>query len=134
MGMSPPGRPKGESLSAQREGSPVNSPRRSMDESADAMTEARVPSRVVLHVERLVLNGFAAGDQAAVAAGLQHELQRLLAERAATVPWTTGVDLPRLRVGTVQVRAGMSAGDIGTQAARGIGRGLARAARSDPHG
>ena len=105
-----------------------------MNESPDAPTEARVASRVVLHVERLVLNGFAAGDQAAVAAGLQHELQRLLAERAATGPWTNGVDLPRLRVGNVQVRAGMSAGDIGTQAARGIGHGLARAARSDRHG
>jgi len=37
--MSPPGRPKGESLSAQREGSPVSPPGRPKGESLSAQRE-----------------------------------------------------------------------------------------------
>ncbi|MFN9185334.1 MAG: hypothetical protein ACK5WG_02075 [Betaproteobacteria bacterium] len=38
--MSPPGRPKGESLSAQREGSPMSPPGRPKGESLSAQREA----------------------------------------------------------------------------------------------
>jgi 16S rRNA (guanine527-N7)-methyltransferase len=39
--MSPPGRPKGESLSAQREGDPVSPPGRPKGESLSAQREGR---------------------------------------------------------------------------------------------
>ena len=43
--MSPPGRPKGESLSAQREGSPVSPPGRPKGESLSAQREGSPMSK-----------------------------------------------------------------------------------------
>jgi 16S rRNA (guanine527-N7)-methyltransferase len=44
--MSPPGRPKGESLSAQREGSPVSPPGRPKGESRALMPERKARGAV----------------------------------------------------------------------------------------
>jgi len=91
-------------------------------------------SRVVVHIERLVLRGFGHGQQAAIAAGLQRELQRLLAAGGRATDLAGAGDLARLRVAPLQIRPGATAAEIGAQAARGIGNGMVNGDRSNPHG
>lgn len=91
-------------------------------------------SRVVVHIERLVLHGFGHGAKAAIAAGLQRELEHLLVARGRASEWAGIGDLVRLRVAPLQIRPGATAAEVGAQAARGIGHGLVNGDRSDPHG
>ena len=61
--MSTPGRPKGESLSAQREGCPVSAPRE--DGPSTAVRDAHVPGAVLLAAESVSrrFGGLVAVDQ-----------------------------------------------------------------------
>jgi len=100
-------------------------------------------TRIVIHVDRLVLSGFAPEDRAAIAAGLQQELARMLAapgaaERLAglgnlaTLRIDTPSATPAARVGAasiaVQPGAPLPAGatGVGVAAARGIAGRLQR--------
>ena len=65
--------------------------------------------RIVLHIDQLVLRG---GDQAAgraLAASLQAELQRLLAQPGSMHTLVDAGDFQRMQVGTVRVVAGDNA-------------------------
>ena len=62
--------------------------------------------RVVVHIDRLVLNGFRHEDRHGIAASLQQELGRLLAERAAVSGLRDRGDVGRLRVDSVQFEPG----------------------------
>jgi hypothetical protein len=93
-----------------------------------------VDVKVFVHIERLVFNGFGAGDHSAIAAGLRRELERLFAEPSAADGLTRGREQQHLRLDSLRITPGTPPADIGKQTARGIGRRLAKSARSDSHG
>lgn len=83
-------------------------------------------TRVVVHIERLVLKDFRPQDGDAVAEGLQRELSRLLAEPGTAPQLAALGSLPRLRVGGVPLERGVGAQQIGERLAQGIGREIVR--------
>ena len=78
--------------------------------------------RVVVHIDRLVLNGFRHEDRHGIAAGLQEEFGRVFAEREAVSRLTAGGDVQRLQVGGVHIAHGSNSQVIGERVARGIGK------------
>lgn len=78
--------------------------------------------RVVIHIDRLVLNGFRFEDRHAIAAGLQQELSRLLADPQAVQGLTGLGDISRLRVGHLPIAQGSKPQRVGAQVAQGIGK------------
>jgi hypothetical protein len=81
---------------------------------------------VVVHIDRLVLNGIRHADQHAFAAGLQQELGRVIADQEAVSPLTAMGDLVRLQVGGVHIARSSTPQRIGESVARGIGREINR--------
>lgn len=79
-------------------------------------------TRVVVHIDRLVLKGFHHQDQHAIAAGLQQELGRVFADREAVSLLSGMGDVARLQVPGVPVGQGSSPQRVGEDVARGICR------------
>jgi len=79
--------------------------------------------RVVLHVDRLVLRGFARDEAAAVTAGLRAELQSLLGGEAALAALSLHQASSFVKAGTVHVPHGGSARATGRAVAARIVRG-----------
>jgi hypothetical protein len=77
-------------------------------------------SRIVVHIDRLVLKGFEAADRKALAEGLQAELSRVLADAAARADWARPHRTPVLKLGRMLL-------ETGPAGARKFGGGLARA-------
>ncbi len=102
--MSPPGRPKGEYRSAQHEGTPMN--------------------RVIVHIDRLVLRGFAAAERDRIAAGLRQELGRVFADGAALARWRAMGDAPALKVSGVHIAHRPLPRQVGEAVGQGIGKGM----------
>lgn len=79
--------------------------------------------RVELHIEELVLHGFARGDRYAIADAIEHELARLLAAQLAGPAVPPALARPsehaRMDAGTVHLQN--SAGDaVGTELAQAV--------------
>lgn len=81
-------------------------------------------TRVVLHIERLVLNGVDHADSAGLARSLQVELQRLMAGTDVVQRLSTQGDTHHLRAGKVRVAQGDGVADTGRAVARRIVRGF----------
>lgn len=82
-------------------------------------------TRLVLHVDRLVLRGIDGADPRALAAGLQAELQQLLSAPGAVQALVATGDQARVRGAPVPVPrdAGRQAGQaIATSIAKGVAR------------
>lgn len=76
-------------------------------------------TRVKVHIDRLTLTGFAGRDSRAIAAGLEAELARALAQPGyATRPMEHGA----LDAGRVRIAPGTAPHSIGIQAARAVAR------------
>lgn len=82
--------------------------------------------RIVLHVDRLVLNGFDGRDRQRIAAELQGELARLLAEPGAAQRLAALGAVERLRAGPAPAAHGAEPASAGVAAARAIAGGLSR--------
>jgi hypothetical protein len=80
-------------------------------------------TRVVLHIDRLVLNGLQRGDASAIAAGLQRELQARLAGSDARAALARQGNVGRLNVGEVRLAPNAGASSLGKALAGGIVRG-----------
>lgn len=78
--------------------------------------------RVVVHIDRLVLNGFRREDRHAIAAGLQQELGRVFADREAVSGLRDMGDVARLRVNGVQFEPGSKPQQVGESVAQGIAK------------
>ena len=78
--------------------------------------------RVVIHIDRLVLNGVARTDAAAVTAALQHELRlRLCGPENAAALAALG-NQARIDVGRLRLAPGRGASELGRVVAGGIAR------------
>jgi len=79
-------------------------------------------SRIRVHIDRLVLNGFDPGQRQALAEGLQAELGRVLAGQGGT--WR-GERIPALRLGRLPLDPGLSGSrSLGMRVASAIGKRL----------
>ena len=80
--------------------------------------------RVVLHIDSLILKGFWHEDRHGIAEGLQHELSRLFADPQTAQQLTANGDISRLRVDSIQIAHNEKPQRVGSQVARGIGKGM----------
>jgi hypothetical protein len=82
-------------------------------------------TRVVIHIDRLVLTGFTGADPDAFAQGLQQELSRLFATASAgDLQSITGRNVARLDAGSIRAVGQSTPGQLGARAARRISAGL----------
>lgn len=79
-------------------------------------------TRVVVHIDRLVLTGFSHPDRHALAEGLQQELGRLFANPDAARQLVARGNVGHLEVGGVRVSPSTAPAKVGARAARGIAR------------
>ncbi len=81
---------------------------------------------VSLHIEELVLHGFASTDRHAIAAGVQTELVRLLTEQGLPRSLRDGADRPRLAPVSFQLSPDSRPQTVGRQIARSIVGGMSQ--------
>ena len=79
-------------------------------------------SRVIVHIDRLVLSGFRAEDRHAIATGLQQQLGEVFAARDAASLFKDRGDTAQLQVGGVHIEYGSMPQRVGESVAQGIGR------------
>lgn len=77
------------------------------------------PERISLRIERLVLHGYAASDQARISAALQNELQRLLVNALPGDGLTPAV-LGRVDAGRIAAGPASTPETVGAQVARRV--------------
>lgn len=77
-----------------------------------------------LHIEELVLHGFAPGDRATIGATVQRELTRLFTEQGVHASLQRSREVEKMDGGTFHMLPGSKAGTIGTQVAHAIYGGL----------
>lgn len=84
-----------------------------------------IPS-VSLHIETLVLDGFAPGDRYRISAAVQRELERLVsAQRLATLATAEG-EIARMDGGEFRIAPKANANAIGSKIAQAVYGGLIR--------
>jgi len=77
-----------------------------------------------LHIEELVLHGFAMGDRHAISAALQQELTRLFTEQGIPPNLSQGGRVPQLNGGTVAIAPGTRPELVGSQIAQSLYNGI----------
>ena len=84
------------------------------------------PRRVELHIEELVLHGFAAGDRHRIADAVREELERLLGERGVPPVLTQAGEVGAIDGGTISLAPRPGTGAAGVAVAGAIYGGLSR--------
>jgi hypothetical protein len=79
---------------------------------------------VELHIEELVLNGFAHNDRYRIGEALEQELTRLLSEEGTPIAFTQAVNVASLNGGAIDLDPGSNPEAAGIQLARAIYGGL----------
>ena len=79
-----------------------------------------------LHIEELILRGFAPGDRYRIAHSMKSELSRLFAERGIPPLLAQNGAIPGLNGGVLEVLPGSTAGVIGRQLAQALYGGLTK--------
>jgi hypothetical protein len=77
-----------------------------------------------LHIEELVLDGFAARDRHRIAAAMESELTRLLSAVGKQNSLAIPVEIAKLNGGAIRMNAGTKPHEAGTQIARAVFRSL----------
>lgn len=80
---------------------------------------------VEIHVEELVLHGFAARDRHRIAAALERELARLV-ERDGAAQWSARGDRGMIDGGSFEASRAMRADAVGVEIARAVLTGVDR--------
>ena len=84
------------------------------------------PMNLELHIEELVLHGFAPGDRYRIAEAVQAELARLFTEQGVPPSLAGSSGVARLDAGAFQVAENAKATAIGDQVAQAVYGGLAK--------
>ncbi len=79
---------------------------------------------IELHIEELVLHGFAPADRYAIGEAVQRELTRLFTEQGVRPTLANARQIERLDTGAFHVKRGSRADAIGTQVAQSLYGGL----------
>jgi len=83
---------------------------------------------VELHIDELILHGFAPADRYRIGEALQCELERLFTEQGIPAALLEGGDVDKLELGSFQLSHGAQSGAIGIQVARALYGGLSNSA------
>ncbi|MEI2579944.1 hypothetical protein [Scytonema sp. PRP1] len=83
-----------------------------------------ISRNIELHIEELVLHGFARQDRYRIGDAIQQELTRLLNEQGVPPSVAGSGEIARLDAGTFEVKAGAKPEAIGVQVAQAIYGGL----------
>jgi len=86
----------------------------------------RTPYNIELHIEELVLHGFAPKDRYAIGEAVQRELARLFAEQGVPPSVGRGYEAARLDGGSFHIAEGSKGDAIGAQVAQSVYGGLGR--------
>ena len=73
-----------------------------------------------LHIDELILHGFASSDRYRIAEALEHELKRLLSEQSTPAPFNASHSLAHLDAGSFEVAPNSRPEAVGTQVAQAI--------------
>ena len=87
--------------------------------STQRATRSPSPS-IQLHIDELVLHGFAPADRYRIAEAVQVGLTRLFAEQGVSAALRQGGEASRLKADAINVTPSMPAGAIGLQVARSV--------------
>jgi len=79
---------------------------------------------IELHIEELVLHGFAPGDRYGIAAALEQELHRLLADNLTSPQFMSAREVAHQDAGEFAVQRGARAETMGAQIAQTMYRGF----------
>ena len=79
-----------------------------------------------LHIDQLILHGFAPGDRHRIGAAVERELSRMFAERSVPASLAQGGNVTNLDGGTFQMSGSSNPETIGTQVAQAVYGGLNR--------
>ena len=82
------------------------------------------PENVELHIEELVLRGFAPGDRYRIGEAVEGELARLLDEQGVPLSLAQGSEVELLDGGAFEVAHGSKSERVGAQVAQAIYGGL----------
>jgi hypothetical protein len=82
------------------------------------------PENVELHIEELLLRGFAPGDRYRIGEAVERELTRLIDEQGVPPSLARGSEIERLNGGAFKVASGSKPEAIGAQVARAVFGGL----------
>jgi hypothetical protein len=82
--------------------------------------------RIVLHIDRIVLNGFRNADAHAIGEGMRCELARLLADPATGQRLASLGHVSSLHAGKVKVAQDAKLQRLGLSAGRAIAKGISR--------
>ena len=77
-------------------------------------------ANVELHIEELVLHGFAPGDRYRIGAAVERELARLFGDAGVPPSLMQSIDVGRLTGGAFQVAPDAKAETIGAQVAQAV--------------
>jgi hypothetical protein len=103
--------------------SPKPEPKPSVD-SVNQQSVIRNQQSIELHIEELVIDGFAPDDAERFAGAVERELTRLLSERGIQASLTEDIDVERLAGGALLIRRGERAETTGQRLARTIFTGM----------
>ena len=78
------------------------------------------PANVELHIEELVLHGFAPGDRHRIADAVGRELARLFAERGVPANFLNNFESPRLDAGSFNFAPASTPETVGAEVARAL--------------
>lgn len=79
---------------------------------------------ICLHIEELVLHGFAPGDRDGIAAAVEQELARLFSEQALPPVLKKNISLDRVDGGSFRMAIPVKPTTVGTQIAEAIHGGI----------
>jgi|SRR5579864_1927624 len=85
---------------------------------------SQIPPDIELHIEELVLHGFAHGDRYAIGAAVERELVRLFTEQGMPAALANGGEIGRLNAGSFAVTRGSKPEVIGSQVAQSVYGGM----------
>jgi hypothetical protein len=102
---------------------PKPEPKPSVD-SVNPQSVIRNPQSIELHIEELVIDGFAPDNTERFAAAVESELTRLLSERGIQGSLTEDIDVERLAGGALRIRQDEQSETTGRRLARTIYTGM----------
>ena len=89
------------------------------------------PKNIELHIEELVLHGFAPGDRFRIAEAVEQELGRLLLEQQDVSPlFEKSGKIERLNAGTFKMTPGIRPEAVGARVAQAVHSGLGDGAQN----
>ena len=91
----------------------------SQNPRVEPITTSQTPS-LWLHVDELLLRGFAAVDRHVIGGALQHELTRLFVEQGVPALLSNPAEVKHIDAGSFAIPSGTRANQIGIQVARAV--------------